>query len=91
MNDVAGHLQIGGLNPGAAESEFRECAHNPQSVFGGRTDEEVEVGGVPGNSVEGNGEDSHNKVLNFVRVERREQLAPVFVERHRDGGGRGVR
>jgi hypothetical protein len=50
--------------------------------------QEIEIRGVTRESVVGDCESANHQVFNSVRVEQFEKLAPVFVQRHRDVGGR---
>jgi hypothetical protein len=68
-----------------------DSARKTRSAFSAVPNQQIEIRGIARETVKGDCERANHQVLNFVRVQQLEKLAPVFVQRHRGDGCRGVR
>jgi hypothetical protein len=68
LNNLVLGAEVFQGDPQAAKSELLQSGHHMASVLAAWPDKKVDVTGIPGESVPGDRQRSHNDKLNFVRA-----------------------
>ena len=82
MDDPVGQEEVGFLKSKRGEAEVGQGGQDGFGVANGRADQQIDIAGIAGGPMKGQGVGADNQVFNAVGVEQCEQFFEVGLQFH---------